>query len=332
MKIDTIIKTIYLGKQDEINKLALQHSEQAIQKAEQMLATFRANNVDKDLLVQLKQLRDRITKGEYDLDIVRLTVNCAVRLSSPFSSGEGTKPFVDLVFDLLKRNQIFALEDYAYCFATLLFSGSAEKKRLAEKFISGDKLTAPENKILNLTLTELSPTDIAKRIFPNILRILHDYGEEFNMIFVFVDEFEKIVLGMNKARRFEFLEDLRNLIDYNLSQFSLVLGCSTEAYEAIRGTSPAFADRNRDVVDLPHIKTLADMKSLVEIYLLDKRTPNFSGPSTHPFSDSALIAISRNENGSPRYILEACHKILNFGLQSNAKIIDDAMLKNWYGK
>ena len=210
--------------------------------------------------------------------------------------------FLKQVAALLKSEKVFALDDYAYCFAVLMFSNSAELIRLAGRFVLGDKLSTNENKSLGLAITELSATDISKRVFPDILRILHDFGEQYNMIFVFVDEFEKIVMGLKGAKRFEFLEDLRNLIDYNLNQFSLVLGCSTEAYEAISGASPAFADRNRDVIDLPGINSLEQIKNLVEVYLSEKRTANFMGQPCHPFSDSALISIIENEKGSPRYI------------------------------
>ncbi len=329
--IETIIQTIYQGKQDVINSEVIKFSEDVIKRVEAQLAMPYRGYADKETLAKLKQKCEEIKKGECDLEVLRLAIDDAITLYSHYSNS-ASSDFIRQIFAVLKNEQVFALEDYSYCFSILLFSRNIEKRKIATKFILGDKLSASENKILNLTLTELSPTDISKRVFPDILKILHTYGEQFNMVFVFVDEFEKIVLGLKGAKRFDFLEDLRSLIDYNLSQFSLVLGCSTEAYETIRGTSPAFSDRNRDVIDLPRIKSINDVKNLVQVYLSDRRTPNFNGLPCHPFSDSALMTIAENENGSPRYILEACHKILNYGLQMDAKVIDDKVLKTWYGK
>jgi len=143
---------------------------------------------------------------------------------------------------------------------------------------------------------------------------------------------KKIILGLKGTKRFDFLEDMRNLIDYNLNQFSLVLGCSTEAFDTIRSTSPAFADRNRDVIDLPRITTAEEVRSLLAAYLMEKRIPNYEGPATHPFTDPALSILIENEKGSPRYILEACHKLLNYGLRMNSKVIDEKVMKSWYGR
>jgi hypothetical protein len=235
------------------------------------------------------------------------------------------------VTDYLLEKEVFTHRDFAFCISTLMLSSDPEHRRIAKKFILGDRLLVSEVKQLELTTNELSSADISRRVFPDILKILHEMGEKYNMIFVFVDEFEKIVMGIRGGKRFEFLEDLRGLIDCNLTQFSMILGCSPEAYETITSTSPAFADRNRDIIELPPIRSRKEIKSLIETYMKPKRTKNFSGKSIHPFSEDALILIMKEEKGSPRYILEACHKLLNYALSCNRSKITKKLVQKWYG-
>lgn len=233
---------------------------------------------------------------------------------------------------LLVDNGDLTNPDFSYCLSLLIFSNSSEDIRMAKKFIKGERLNATEIKKLGLMSNQLSPSDISRRIFPDLLRILNTKGEKYNMIFVFIDEFERIISSLKGAKRFEYLEDFRTLIDYNLNQFSLILGCTPDAYDAIKGTSPAFADRNRDILDLPRITSVENIRDLLEMHMNEKRVSGYDGDEIYPFNNESLSIIIDQERGSPRYILEACHKILIYALNEGADNIDKELVGRWYGK
>jgi hypothetical protein len=289
--------------------------------------------LEQQIKTQFQKLKE-LKSGGPDLDALRTTSQSISLLIAPPYLSYASPTELAICRELSKKlldSQMITLEDFAFCLSILLVASNQEHRRIAAKYIMGQKLLAGEVKWLGLTSNQLSATDVSKRVFPDLLKILHNTGEQFNMIFVFVDEFEKIVMGIKGSKRFEFLEDLRNLIDYNLTQFSLILGCSAEAYETIKSTSPAFADRNRDLIELPTLQGIEEVRNLIEPYLREKRTADFHGDSVHPFSEEALSIILDQEKGSPRYILEACHKLLNYGLAEKSKTIGKNLVNNWYG-
>ena len=234
------------------------------------------------------------------------------------------------VMGILIEEGSFSHQDFAFCLSVLMLSNNPEYRRIANAFIHGSRVTKTEVRKLGLSSICLTTADIYKRIFPDILSLLKEQGK-YNMVFVFVDEFEKIVKGLTPRSRFEFLEDLRALIDSNLVRFSLVLGCSTEAYDKITETSGAFADRNRETFDLPRIRKAATTKELIEPYLRSARIVNFQKKSIFPFTLSALKVITEREEGSPRKILEACHDLLDYGITTGLRSLNKPSVSRWYG-
>ena len=234
------------------------------------------------------------------------------------------------VASILIEEGFFSNLDFAFCLSVLLLCNNPEYRRIANAFVHGSRVTKAEVKKLGLSAVSLTTADIYKRVFPDILSLLKKQAK-YNMVFVFVDEFEKIVKSLTPRGRFELLEDFRALIDSNLVRFSLVLGCSTEAYEKITETSGAFADRNREIFDLPRIRKPTTTRELIEPYLRSSRTANFKKGSIFPFTSSALKIITEKEDGSPRKILEACHDLLDYGITTGLRSFSKPSVSRWYG-
>jgi len=234
------------------------------------------------------------------------------------------------VATILTEEGFFSHQDFALCLSVLMLSNNPEYQRIANVFVHGSRVTKAEVKKLGLSSVSLTTADIYKRVFPDILGLLKKQ-EKYNMVFVFVDEFEKIVKGLTPRSRFEFLEDLRALIDSNLVRFSLVLGCSTEAYDKITETSGAFADRNREIFDLPRIRKATTTMELIEPYLRSTRIASFGKRSIFPFTISALKIVAEKEDGSPRKILEACHDLLDYGITMGLRSLSKPSILRWYG-
>jgi len=175
----------------------------------------------------------------------------------------------------------------------------------AEDFLMGKAISKKDRNLLKHSSSKLSNHEIIKYAFPTILKILMFDGKD--MLLILLDEFESIVGTMTKTR--DFLNDLRSLVDNNLLNFSMILGCMVDAWLTATRTDVGFSERFVDSVELPTIK-FETAKEMIILYLDVERITEERRGTVFPFTEGAIRYMVNNGINTPRKLLENCHKIL----------------------
>jgi len=216
----------------------------------------------------------------------------------------------NIAWDALSKNlisnNIILHRDLAKCLVVIVTENNPILVNSAWNFVIGKKLGKHETETLGLLSQEVSEDEIIKYIFPSVINILDSNG--VSIIFLLLDELEKIA-SKSKQTAFTFLENMRSLIDNNLSHFSMVMGCVSESWEIIRNLSPGLADRIGEVIELRPLSD-SEVRLLIEDYLSLARTRDFEGEPYAPFCMDSLREVNLISKGSVRYVLENCHMIL----------------------
>jgi len=148
----------------------------------------------------------------------------------------------------------------------------------------------------------------------------------YRHVYVLVDEFEDI-RELGKRERMEYLSRLRDIIEYNLEYFSIVLCVKRDAWDSIAEAHPAFVERFARGAELKDL-SVEQAKSMIVEYLAsvaDKATKKSDDP-LYPFTQEAVEEIVRRSAGVPRVILELCYILMEYAAQQN-KIIDREMAR-----
>jgi hypothetical protein len=217
-------------------------------------------------------------------------------------------------------------QDFAKCLGILLCDDSQETRDAAWKFCIGESLSKSEAKELRLVSESLSEDEIVRYAFPSVIGILNKNG--IAMIFLLVDELEKIA-ARPRPKAFEFLENLRSLVDNNLEHLAMIFACVTEAWDVLSSISPGLSERMSEVADLDPLDN-PDAGVLIKDYLRKTRITSYSGEDLFPFGEDAVEEINRFSRGSIRFILQNCYLVLERAASN--KSIKDRINAEFAGK
>lgn len=216
--------------------------------------------------------------------------------------------------------------DFARCLGILICGDDQETRNAAWKFCIGNAVSSSEAKKLGLVSKRLSEDEITRFVFPSVIQILHK--NSVAMVILFIDEIEKIATKPSSFR-FEFLENLRSLIDNNLDHFSMIWACVTEAWEILSSTSPGLSERIGEIVDLDPLDD-SEAMLLIKDYLNEGRIESYEGSELSPFEEGAVEKINRFSKGSIRYILQNSHTILEHAVSTEE--IEDKITPEFVNK
>ena len=262
-----------------------------------------AKTLEKYLLESLERFTysKPLTPEEGSMDSVRKLKELGNRLI-PSKKNIAWETFAR---DIVSKN-IILHRDFAKCLAVMMTEHDPILVNSAWNFLIGKRTGRREAKILGLLSEMASEDEIIKYVFPSVINILNN--NDISMIFLLLDELEKIAPKPKQAA-FEFLENMRSLIDNNLRHFSMIMSCVSEAWEILQGLSPGLVERISEVTELKPLSNL-EAQILTEDFLGLARKKGFSGDAFAPFTRDSLDEINHISKGSVRYILENCHIIL----------------------
>jgi type II secretory pathway predicted ATPase ExeA len=159
--------------------------------------------------------------------------------------------------------------------------------------------------------------------FHSIMTVFRRNG--FRQVYVLIDEFEDIA-DLGKRERKEYLSRLRDLIEYNLEFFSIVLCVKRQAWGIIAEAHPAFVERFSRRVELKDIG-VEQTKRMISEYLrsVGAQAVRKSWAPIYPFTEEAVEELVEKAAGVPRVILEVCFVLLEYAAKEN-QIIDKEMV------
>ncbi len=159
--------------------------------------------------------------------------------------------------------------------------------------------------------------------FQSLMTVFRRNG--FRQVYVLIDEFEDIA-DLGRRERKEYLSRLRDLIEYNLEFFSMVLCVKRQAWDIIAEAHPAFVERFPRGVELKDIG-VEQAKKMIAEYLdgVADQAARISQDPIYPFTNEAVEELVDKSAGVPRVILELCFVLLEYAAEEN-KIIDKAMV------
>jgi len=212
----------------------------------------------------------------------------------------------DILSKKLLSDGLSQHRDFARCLGIVTIDEDQDTRNSAWRFLIGNALSKSEAKKLGLVSERLSEDEIIRYVFPSVIEILSRNG--ISMLILFVDEVEKIATK-SSSFAFNFLENLRSLIDNNLNHFSMVFACVPEAWDVLASTSPGLSERMSEMVDLDPLDD-SQAVLLVEDYLKNARIQPYSLSPLLPFDEATVKEMNRVSKGSMRYILQNCHIVL----------------------
>ena len=197
--------------------------------------------------------------------------------------------------------------------------------RAALDFLKGKKISERHADRLGYISRQLSDPRIANYSFASIIKILKLDGTE--VVFLFVDQFEKIIEKLSKKDKLDLLDSYRSLIDNNLFNFSAIFGCTTESWVVSEQVNPSFADRFNKTIEIPKIDIVM-AKNLVKKYSdLHRISKKYIG-TYFPFNEKSIRKILE-ESDSIRDFLENCFKILYRAAHDKEKKITENLVSKF---
>lgn len=217
---------------------------------------------------------------------------------------------------------IMTVSDLVSAFMNMFFS--EEAFRIGYKWICGEWVDLFTLRRYDIT-SRLDSDEKALAAIVNLRKLLESVG--FRMLFICVDEIEKITL-FPMQQRVNFLDSLRHIMDWNPTGLTLILSCSPEALHAIASYPPL--DRISLRVVLEGL-TEENLSKYVEAYISSYRSEKFEDP-LFPFDIEVLKKIFRllDEQGKAniRNFLKICHYAVEEGLNNKKERIDDEIVNH----
>lgn len=231
-------------------------------------------------------------------------------------------------------------------FVTALVNLRDEKNTLiAWRWLTGNTLTLEERRTLNVA-TSIERTEDALNAFSALLNFLRNVG--FKLICMIIDEFEEInaLVPLQKRRLFN---DLRHLIDLNVSNFSLIIACTPHGWEAIYEENAALVRRfSSNIVFIEPLDNTATSK-LVSEYLRDFRINNLEFQNyfkklkgnkkfieLYPFTENAIEELRVLSKGNAGEILKYCSITIEQGVKKKINVVNadtlHSLIAEYYGK
>ena len=206
--------------------------------------------------------------------------------------------------------------------AFLNMFSSEDSFRIAYRWICGEWIDLFTLRRYNIT-SRLDSDEKALAVFVNFRKLLEAIG--FKMMFVCVDEFEKIMF-YSKEVRTKFLDAVRHLMDWNPTGLTLIISCSPEAMEGISDYPPL--DRISLVIPLEE-PTLDTIGVYVDAYLAAYKSERTEDP-LFPF-DRAVIRrmfalLSERGKLNIRNFLKLCYYAVEEGLSMEKDRIDEEVI------
>lgn len=231
-------------------------------------------------------------------------------------------------------------------FVTALVGLNDEKKTLeAWRWLTANRLTLEERRALRVA-TSIEHAEEALNAFSALLKFLRSVG--FGLICMLIDEFEEInsLVQIWKRRLFN---DLRHLIDLNVSNFSLIIGCTPHGWETIYEENAALVRRfSSNVVFLKPLDVQGAIK-LISDYLgqfriktkafrrsMRKNDHDAGVYGIYPFMREAVKEICMLSKGNTGEVLKYSAIAIEQGSSEGYEWIDAetfiALVAGYYGK
>jgi len=238
----------------------------------------------------------------------------------------------DTLANLMHEEEVFLDESLGRCFAIIMayeiatkkdyfrdevsFVGPAEgifqDNSLAQEFLKGGRLPRAVSARLKCQTQEIEERTIVNFGVKSLNRLFRLMGYE--MIFLLVDQFERIIEQLPTRTMLSLLDGYRSLIDKNLENFSAVFACTTESWFESAKAYPSFKDRFTDPLEIPKV-TPGTAKRIVIAFCDQSRISKEYKGSTFPFTDASIFYILEKSD-TIRDFLENCHMVL---LQASVK-------------
>jgi len=243
----------------------------------------------------------------------------------------------DALNNLMCEEEIFPDQSLARSFAIVLayeitskkeyfkdkisFVGSMQELlndyRSAKDFLDGVRLPRRESARLKFEKRELDERTIINSGIKSLIRIFKLKGYE--MLFLLIDQFERVVEQLPTRSMLSLLDGYRSLIDKNLENFSAVFACTTESWFESAAAYPSFKDRFADPAEIPKV-TLEVAQKIVVAYCDEYRISSEYKGLPFPF-DQKSISYIFTKSETIRDFLENCHMVLlKASLKSVSKI------------
>lgn len=211
---------------------------------------------------------------------------------------------------------------------TVVFSGPIKELvrdyRTATNFLQGHQISeslSARLKYERRRLDEKMIIDFGLKAIINVYRLIG-----YEMLFLLVDQFERIIEQLSTRRMLNLLDGYRNLIDRNLENLSAIFTCTTESWFESAKAYPSFKDRFTDPVEIPRI-TLDTARKIVIAYCDQCRISDKYQNDLFPF-DEATISYILSKSPTVRDLLEYCHIVLfKASLNKIPKIDEKSVIK-----
>jgi DNA polymerase III delta prime subunit len=231
-------------------------------------------------------------------------------------------------------------------FVTALVNLTDPNKTLeAWRWLTANSLTLEERRALRVA-TSIEREEEALNAFSALLKFLRSVG--FRLICMLIDEFEEInsLMQIQKRRLFN---DLRHLIDLNVSNFSLMVACTPHGWETVYEENAALVRRfSSNIVFLDPLDGQTAFE-LVSNYLSQFRTnirafQRFMHENglrddlskIYPFTKDAINELCALSKGNTGEVLKYSGIAIELGINEGHKWIDAEKLRSliaqYYGK
>lgn len=197
-----------------------------------------------------------------------------------------------------------------------------EKEEIVWNWISAERrIGAYELRSLNIG-SRIETNDDAINAFNSILNILHEIG--YIMVFVLIDEMERLIEQASRRDREIYTSFLRRLIDSNPIGLCLVMACTLGLEEEFKGTiHPALLERipPRNEITLEPLSN-DHVKQFIIDHLNDVRITMPPENEMAPFEEGVLDLLADETKGDVREIIRACYRLIEEGVRLGLKEID----------
>jgi DNA polymerase III delta prime subunit len=231
-------------------------------------------------------------------------------------------------------------------FVTALVNLNDPNKTLeAWRWLTANSLTLEERRALRVA-TSIEREEEALNAFSALLKFLRSVG--FRLICMLIDEFEEInsLMQIQKRRLFN---DLRHLIDLNVSNFSLMVACTPHGWETVYEENAALVRRfSSNVVFLDPLDDQTAFE-LISNYLSQFRTnikafQQFThknglcddSSKIYPFTKDAINELCALSKGNTGEVLKYSGIAIELGVNEGHRWIDAEKLRllvaQYYGK
>jgi hypothetical protein len=240
----------------------------------------------------------------------------------------------DALASLMHEEEVFLDESLGRCFAIAItyeivtkkdyfkdevsFVGSTEgifqDHSLALEFLKGGRLPRTVSVRLKCPTQEMEERTIVNFGIKSLCRLFRLMG--YGMIFLLVDQFERIIEQLPTRTMLSLLDGYRSLVDKNLENFSAVFACTTESWFESVKAYPSFKDRFTDPLEIPKV-TAETARRIVIAFCDPSRISRQYKNSIFPFSEGSISYILEKSD-TIRDFLENCHLVL---LQASIKLL-----------